>query len=350
MKEFAEYKGKRILVTGHNGYIGSLLVKILVERGYDVIGIDTNYFGEECNLYQVKYPLEEIKKDIRGIAKKDLECVSAICHLAALSNDPVGELNPELTAQINYHASRRLAKLAKDAGVKKFVYSSSCSLYGIAGETTLAEDSPLNPRTAYAKSKVATERNILPLADKNFCVTVLRNSTAYGISPKLRVDLVVNNLVGWAVTTGEIKILSDGTPWRPLIHAEDIAGAFAAVIEAPEEVVNGECFNVGSNSENYQIRDIAYMVKDTMPNCKITMAQERGTDERTYKVNFDKINKQLPGFTAKWTLKKGIKQICEYYRKYAMNQEKFGGRYFIRLKQLKYLLETRQIDQNLFWL
>ena len=341
---------EKILVTGNNGFIGTILVKLLVEKGYEVTGIDTNYFDEDCNLYPYKNDISEIKKDVRTIAKEDLKDVYAICHLAALSNDPIGELDQDLTYDINYHASVRLAKLAKKLGVKNFIYSSSCSLYGIAGEEALTEEAEFNPVTAYAKSKVLTEKSILPLSDKDFRVTTLRNATAYGISPKLRVDLVVNNLVGWALTTGQIKILSDGTPWRPLIHAEDIARAFIAVIEAPKEVINGEAFNVGKNSENYQVKDIATMIKAVLPDCEIIITGEQGPDSRTYKVNFDKIERMLPGFDPQWNLKKGIEQIVEYYKKYGMSDDKFKERFFIRLKQITYLIDKGLVDSNLYWL
>jgi len=340
----------KILVTGNNGFIGTILVKLLVEKGYEVFGIDTNYFDEDCNLYPYKNDIMDIKKDVRNIAKEDLKDVYAVCHLAALSNDPIGELDPDLTYDINYHASVRLAKLAKKLGVTKFIYSSSCSLYGIAGEEAITEEAEFNPVTAYAKSKVLTEKSILPLSDSDFSVTTLRNATAYGISPKLRVDLVVNNLVGWALTTGQIKILSDGTPWRPLIHAEDIARAFIAVIEAPKEVIKGEAFNVGKNSENYQVKDIATMIKAVLPDCEIIITGEHGPDSRTYKVNFDKIGRMLQGFDPQWNLKKGIEQIVNYYKQYGMSSNKFNDRYFIRLKQIKYLVDKGLVDSTLYWL
>jgi len=341
---------KKIVVTGHNGFIGTLLVKLLIEKGYEVIGIDTNYFNEDCNLYPYKNNIREIQKDIRRISEEDLKDAYAICHLAALSNDPVGELDPNLTYEINYHASVRLAKLAKKMGLKKFIYSSSCSLYGIAGEQALSEEAEFNPITAYAKSKVLSEKDILPLGDKDFCVTILRNSTAYGISPKLRLDLVVNNLIGWALTTGQIKILSDGTPWRPLIHAEDIARAFIAVIEAQEDVVNREAFNVGENSENYQVKDIAAMIKELLPDCEISITGEYGSDSRSYKVNFGKIETILPKFKPQWNLKKGIEQIIGYYKKYNMSTDKFNERFFVRLKQINYLIKNKLIDSKLYWL
>ena len=341
---------KRIVVTGHNGFIGSLLVPLIVKKGYQVVGIDTNYFDKDCELYQFKYKIKTINRDIRKVTEKDIEGAYAICHLAALSNDPIGDINPELTYAINYKASLKLAKIAKKVGVEKFIYSSSCSLYGVSDSSkALTEEADFNPVTAYAKSKVKSEQDILPLSDNNFSVTFMRNTTAYGISPKLRLDLVVNNLIGWAITTGKINILSDGTPWRPLIHAEDIARAFIAVIEAPKEKVNKQSFNVGINSENYQIRDIAYIIKDVMPECEVKIDKENAVDSRSYKVNFDKIKDTLPNFKPKYDLKKGIEEIIDAYKKYDMDAEKFNGRYFNRLKQLNYLLENKKIDGNLFW-
>lgn len=342
---------KEIIVTGCNGYIGSLLVSLLIEKGYNVTGIDTKYFDKDCELFDTDMEIKEIKKDTREINEKDLEGGYAICHLAALSNDPIGELNPKLTFDINHKASVRIAETAKKVGVEKFIYSSSCSLYGIAdGKIALTEEAEFNPVTAYAKSKIYSEKDIMPLADENFSVTFLRNSTAYGVSPKLRLDLVVNNLVGWAVTTKQIKIMSDGTPWRPLIHAEDIARAFVAVIEAPKENVNKQSFNTGLNSENYQIKDIANLIGQVIPGCEIIITGEHGSESRSYRVNFDKISEVLPNFKPKWNLRKGIEQIFDYYLKYNMDDKKFIGRYFIRLKQLQYLLNSNKIDSNLFWL
>ncbi|MCK4250176.1 SDR family oxidoreductase [candidate division WOR-3 bacterium] len=340
---------KKILVTGHNGFIGPLLVKLLTENGYNVVGLDTNYFGHDCELYSQENGIREIVKDIRNVDEKDLEGIDAVCHLAALSNDPLGQLNEDLTYSINYESTVHLAKLAKKAGVKKFVYSSSCSLYGVAGDKALTEEAAFNPVTAYAKSKVLSENAILQLSDKDFCTTSLRNATAYGISPKLRVDLVVNNLVGWALTIGKIKILSDGTPWRPIVHAEDIARAFIAVIEAPAESVNGQAFNVGINSENYQVKDIATIISQIIPDCEIIITGEYGPDSRTYKVNFDKIKNYLPNFIPKWNLTKGVEEIVESYRKNKLDDEKFSGRYFIRLKQLEYLLSNKFVNEKLYW-
>ncbi len=340
---------KEILVTGYNGFIGALLVRLLNEKGFNVVGTDTNYFDAECEFYHEEPKVRVINKDIRAIEEKDLEGIDAVCHLAALSNDTLGKIDPELTYEINYRASVRLAELSKKAGVKKFIYSSSCSLYGKAGDDALAEDADFNPITAYAISKVKTEHDIFPLADDNFSVTCLRNATAYGISPKLRMDLVVNDLVGWAVVTDQIKILSDGSPWRPLVHAEDIARAFIAVIEAPAERVNKEAFNVGMNSENFRIKEVAHMVGEVIPGCEIIITGEHGSDSRSYRVNFDKIKNQLPEFKPVWTLKKGIKQVYEYYQKYKLTDEKFQKRYFVRLKQVKYLMDSGVVNKDLYW-
>jgi nucleoside-diphosphate-sugar epimerase len=342
---------RKIIVTGHNGFIGNLLVNLLIEKGYEVIGIDTNYYGKDCAFYSFQPNIKEINKDIREIILSDIEGAFAICHLAALSNDPMGELNPGLTYEINHHASVKIAKIAKKTGVEKFIYSSSCSLYGMAGgESALTEDAEFGPITAYAKSKVYSERDILPLGDKDFSVTFLRNATAYGASPKLRLDLVVNNLVGWAITTKQIRIMSDGSPWRPIVHAEDIARAFIAVIEAPKEVVNWQSYNVGLNSENYQVKDIADMVQKVIPACDVVFIGEHGSDSRTYKVNFDKIANQLPNFKPTWNLKKGIEQLYESYQRLGMTNEKFNGRYFIRLKQLQYLMSENKLNNDLFWI
>jgi len=340
---------KEILVTGHEGFIGSLLVKLLMEKGYGVTGLDTNFFNSDCELFHEENEIKTINKDIRQISEADLQGIDAVCHLAALSNDPLGKLNPELTGDINFKASVRLAELCKKVGVSKFIYSSSCSLYGKAGDDALTEEAVFNPITAYAKSKVMTEEHVLPMGDEEFCVTALRNATAYGISSKLRLDLVVNNLVGWALVTGEIKILSDGTPWRPIVHAEDIARAFIAVIEAPKERVNQQAFNVGIDSENFRIKEIAEAVAEMVPHCDIVITGEHGSDSRSYRVDFGKIKNQLPEFKPAWNLRKGIHQIHENYLRYKMNDEKFNGRYFTRLKQIRYLLNAGKISNELFW-
>jgi nucleoside-diphosphate-sugar epimerase len=340
---------KEVLVTGHNGFIGSLLVRLLNEKGYSVSGLDTDYFGPDCEFFHQENNVRVIKKDIRELSPPDLEGIDAICHLAALSNDPLGKVNPDLTYDINYKASVRLAEMFKQVGGKKFIYSSSCSLYGRAGDEALTEEAEFNPITAYAKSKVMTEEKVLPTGDNEFCVTALRNSTAYGISPKLRLDLVVNNLVGWALVTGEVKILSDGTPWRPIVHAEDIARAFIAVIEAPMERVNRQAFNVGLDSENYRVKEIAEMVGEMIPGCKIVITGEHGADSRSYRVDFSKIKNQLPEFKPVWNLRKGIEEIRDSYREHKMDDKKFNGRYFTRLKQIQHLMSAGLLDDSLYW-
>lgn len=341
---------KKVIVTGHNGFIGPHLVRLLKEAGYYVIGIDTNYFDESCKFSNYEKPDEEIIKDVRDIEGSDLKGAYAICHLAGLSNDPMGALNENLTYDINHKASVNIAKSAKEVGVEKFVFMASCSMYGIAdGDVALDETADFAPVTAYAISKVNTEKDVKPLGDENFSVTFLRNATAYGLSPKLRLDLVVNNLVGWAMTTGEIRIMSDGTPWRPLVHSEDIARATVAVVEAPKEEVNGKSWNVGQNSENFQIKDVAKMVGEVIPDCKVVITGEHGGDSRSYRVDFSKIAKELPGFKPKWKLKEAIKDIYRGYKEFGMDDEHFNGKYFIRLKQLDYLLDENKLDNDLNW-
>ena len=340
----------KVIVTGHNGYIGTHLVRLLKEKGFYVKGIDTNYFNDECKFSDYIKPDKEIIKDTRNIEFQDLAGSYAICHLAALSNDPMGALNKGLTLDINHGASVKIARLAKEAGIEKYIFSGSCSMYGIAdGDEALNETAEFAPVTAYAISKVNTETDVKLIGDEHFSVTFLRNSTAYGISPKLRLDLVVNNLIGWAMTIGEIRIMSDGTPWRPLIHAEDIARAFVAIVESPKEQVNGKSFNVGQNSENYQIRDIAKMVGAVVPNCKVVITGEHGSDSRSYRVDFTKIENELPAFKPQWRLKEAIEDIYQGYKEFGMDETHFNGRYFIRLKQLEYLIKTNKIDSNLFW-
>jgi len=342
---------KKIIVTGHLGYIGSHLVKLLKEYGYYVIGIDTNYFNDDCKFLEYIKADEEKIIDVRNIKVKNLEGVYAICHLAALSNDPMGALNQQLTFDINYSASVNIAKSAKEVGVEKFIFSSSCSMYGIAdGDKPIDETAKFAPVTAYAVSKVNTEKDVMPLGNDSFSVTFLRNATAYGLSPKLRLDLVVNNLIGWAMTTGKIRIMSDGTPWRPLIHAEDIARAFIAVIESSKKKVNKQSFNVGQNSENFQIKEIAKLVGEVVPNCEVEITGEHGGDSRSYRVDFTKIEKELPEFKPKWKLKKAIEDIYKGYKEYGMDNEKFNGRYFVRLKQIEHLLKAQKLDNNLFWI
>ncbi len=337
-----------ILVTGNKGYIGSLMTGKLVEKGYNVTGFDTSFFNK-CNFYETNYEIKQINKDIRNVSREDLKKVDAVIHLAALSNDPTGALNPSLTDDINHVASVNLARIAKEEGVERYLFSSSCSMYGIASsDEMVTETSPFNPVTAYARSKVDTERDVSKLATESFAPVFLRNGTAYGITPTLRMDLVLNNLVGWAFTTGQIKIMSDGTPWRPIIHVEDITNAFIAALEAPLDSVNNQAFNVGANSENYQIKDMAETVKRTVPDCEITYSMEHGSDSRTYKVDFSKIKKILPKFKPKWDLKKGTIEIYSSFKEYGLTVEEMNTKYN-RLYNINQLISSAQIDQTLRW-
>lgn len=340
----------RVLLTGNNGYIGSMLTWLLLKKGYQVIGLDTNYY-DGCEFNGFHYPqLKQINRDIRNVSKRDLENIDAIIHLAALSNDPIGEFDPELTYEINHRATMNLANLAKESGIRRFIYASSCSLYGIAGEDAVTEDAPLAPVTAYAISKVRAEQALSKMADNNFSPVFLRASTVYGIAPMLRCDLVVNNLVGWAYTTGKIRIMSDGTPWRPTIHVEDLSRAYIACLEAPVKILHNQAFNVGRNKENYQIRDIADVVKKIVPDCEVEYTYEHGSDSRTYKVNFDKIATRLKGyFDPKWDIEKGVRQLYEAYKAHGLTYEEFIGNKYIRLNQLKRLVEEKKLDNNFFW-
>lgn len=339
-----------ILLTGNNGYIGSMLTQLLLEKGYQVTGLDTNYYrGCEFNSYH--YPqIKQIDEDIRTASKSDLENVDAVIHLAALSNDPLGAFDARLTDDINYLATVKLANLAKESGIRRFIYASSCSMYGIAGEEAVTEDSPLAPVTEYAISKVKSEEALSKMTDGSFSPVFLRASTAYGIAPMLRCDLVVNNLVGWACTTGKIRIMSDGTPWRPTIHVEDLGRAYIACLEAPVEVIHNQAFNVGQNRENYRIKDMAEVVKDIVPGCEVEYTYEHGSDSRTYKVSFDKIATRLQGyFNPQWDIEKGVRQLYEAYKAHGLTQEEFTGNKYIRLNQLQVLVNKKAIDENLFW-
>jgi len=338
-----------VLVTGHAGYIGAVLVPMLLEAKHEVTGLDTNFFAG-CDFNGGLADVPAIHKDIRDIAVADLKDFDAVIHLAALSNDPLSDLNPESTYEINHRASLRLAELAKAAGVPRFLFSSSCSLYGLSADADfLTEDAAFNPVTPYGESKVLVERDVSRLADDHFTPTYLRNSTAYGVSPRLRADLVVNNLVGFAYTTGEVLIASDGTPWRPLVHVEDICRAFLAVLEAPREVIHNQPFNVGRTEENYQIRDIAQMVEEIVPGSRVKYAQGGGPDLRCYRVNCDKVAHTLPGFQPQWTVRRGIEQLYTAYKEHALTVEKFTGTRYTRIKHLGKLLSTEQLDRTLRW-
>lgn len=338
-----------ILVTGNQGYIGTTLTRLLLEKGYKVRGLDTNYY-RGCEFYDFNFKIDQINKDIREVSKEDLKNIDAIIHLAALSNDTFDIFAPKLTYEINSQATIRLASLAKEMKIKRFIYASSCSMYGIAGNEAVTESSPFNPLTPYAISKVKSEDALSKMADDNFSPVLLRPGTAYGVSPMLRCDLVVNNLVGWAYTTGKIRIMSDGTPWRPVIHAEDFSRGFIAALEAPIELVHNQAFNLGQNKENYQIKDIANTIKEIIPGCEIEYTYEHGPDSRTYKVNFDKINTKLKDFFhPRWTLKEGIVQLYEAFKSHGLTYEEFIGLKYIRLNQVSKLIKEKKINQDLFW-
>ena len=342
---------KNVLVTGSSGYIGSLLTPLLKQNGYKVVGLDTSYFDDpECHFKKSQRPDKFIRKDIRHIAASDLKNIDAVCHLAALSNDPLGELNPKLTLEINLKASKKLALLSKKMGVQRFLFSSSCSVYGTLGNKPITEKSSVDPKTTYAISKVEFEKYLLKLGDKNFCPVVLRNATAYGSSPKLRLDLVLNNFTASAFTTGQIKILSDGTPWRPMIHAEDIACLFVALLKAPTNKVAGQIINCGRNEENYQIKDIARIVKNVFKKTEISLAANPDRDSRTYKVYFNKLKKVLPEFKFKWTLEKAVRELKTDWENNPLPIEAAASRNFIRLRQLNYLIDNNRIDRKLFWI
>lgn len=338
----------RVLVTGNLGYIGVVLTPMLQKAGHEVVGMDSDLyrrctFGDPSGVPDIP----QINKDIRDATPEDLKGFDAVLHLAGLSNDPLGDLRPELTGEINHEASVRLAEMARDAGASRFIFSSSCSNYGAGGEDWLDEHAAFNPVTPYGVSKVNVERDVAPLATDDFSPTFLRSATAYGLSPRLRFDLVLNNLTAWAFTTGQVYIKSDGTPWRPIVHIEDISRAFKCVMEAPREVVHCEAFNVGSTDENYQVRDIADIVADVVPDCKVEYASDGGPDKRCYRVNCDKIKSTVPGFETKWTARKGVEQLYDAYKRHGVTLEEFEGPRYQRVAHIRKLMSEGDIDDNL---
>lgn len=337
----------KILVTGTDGYIGSLLGSVLLERGHDVVGIDTGFYRDGWLYNAIKKAPQWISKDIRNITEKDLEGFEAVVHLAELSNDPLGKLNNDITYEINHVGSVELAKKCKNVGVSRFVYTSSCSAYGIGGDDFKTEESATDPQTAYAKCKVKVERDVSPLASEHFSPTFLRNATAYGPSPRMRFDIVLNNLSGLAWTTKEIKMTSDGQPWRPLVHVLDICDAIGCVLDAPREKIHDQIFNVGSTSDNYRVKEIAGIVAETFTGCSLSFGTN-DADNRSYRVSFDKISTQL-GFKCKRNAKIGAEQLYEVFKRIDMPPEIFNFRAFTRLKQIEYLIRTQQIDDKFFW-
>jgi nucleoside-diphosphate-sugar epimerase len=339
----------RILLTGDKGYIGAVMVPMLIQAGHSVTGLDSDWF-EHSAFSPLLSNIPSRKKDLRDLEISDLEGFDAVVHLAGLSNDPLGDLNPTLTYDINHLASVHLAKLAKEAGVKRFLFSSSCSTYGAAAtEDLLDETAKFNPVTPYGRSKVLVEQDVAKLADAKFCPTFLRNATAYGVSPRLRFDLVLNNLVAWAHATKRIYIKSDGTPWRPIVHIADISRAFIVVLNAPMDLVNHQAFNVGRSDENYQIRDLAEIVNETVPGCNIEYAKDGSPDTRCYRVDFSKINRVLPDFKPQWTARKGAKEIYDAVRGAGLQLEDFEGPRYKRISHIQELLNSGRLDSNLRW-
>jgi nucleoside-diphosphate-sugar epimerase len=338
----------RVLITGSTGYIGTVMMPFIAAAGHEVVGLDSDLF-EQCTFGEAPAKFPTIRKDIRDVSVADLEGFEAIIHLAGLSNDPLGNLNPDLTYDINHRASVRLAELAKQARVPRYLFSSSCSTYGAAGDKILDETAEFNPVTPYGHSKVLVEQDVAKLADDSFSPTYLRNATAYGVSPRLRFDLVLNNLVAWAVSTGRIYIKSDGTPWRPIVHIEDISRAFLAVLTAPRETIHNRAFNVGRSEENYRIRELAEIVGEVVPGCKIEFAPDAGPDKRCYRADFSRIGREVPSFQPKWNARRGAEELCAAYRQVNLRQEDFEGPRYMRIAHIKRLLAEGALDSTLRW-
>jgi nucleoside-diphosphate-sugar epimerase len=340
----------KIFLTGVEGYIGSLLGPLLLERGHEVVGLDTGYYREGWLYTDPRRGVQPrlLCQDLRTIEPRQLEGFDAVVHLAELSNDPLGENNPEVTHEINHQGSVKLAQHAKAAGAQRFVYTSSCSVYGLGDGSFLKETDAVNPQTAYARCKLLVERDVGALADDRFSPVFLRNATAYGASPRMRFDIVLNNLCGWAWTAGRVAMTSDGTPWRPLVHALDICNAVLCALDAPRDAIHGQIFNVGNNDANYRIREVAEVVAEVFPGCELSIGTASG-DTRSYRVGFDKIHERLPAFRCAWDARRGAEQLRAVFQRIDMQPETFEFRAFTRLLELKYLLRTQQLDERFFW-
>jgi len=336
----------KVVITGHLGYIGTVLTKMLVSEGYEVVGIDSDLY-RDCTFGAELLKVPTINKDIRDITVEDLKGFDSVLHLAGLSNDPLGNLNPELTYEINHRASVRLAELSKKAKIRRYVFSSSCSNYGASGNDFLTEESPFYPVTPYGESKVRVEKDVSLMADDSFSPVFLRNATAFGVSPRIRFDLVLNNLVAWAFTTGKVMLKSDGRAWRPIVHIEDISRAFIAVLKAPVETIHNESFNVGLTGENYRIREIAELVAEVVPNCHLQFADDASTDTRNYRVNCDKIIRTLKDYQPRWTARKGAQELYEAYKKNGLRLEEFEGPRYQRIGHIRKLLKDKVINEDL---
>jgi nucleoside-diphosphate-sugar epimerase len=338
----------KILLTGHKGYIGAVAAPVLRSAGHDVTGLDTDLY-EGCDLGDPPAGIPEIRKDIRNLEKEDLDGFDAVVHLAALSNDPLGNLDSGLTYSINHRASVRLAELAKQTGVSRFVFSSSCSTYGAAGDDFLDETASLHPVTAYGESKVLVEREVAQLADDQFSPTFMRNATAYGASPRLRLDVVLNDFVASALVTGRVHIKSDGTPWRPIVHIRDIIAAMVAALDAPREVIHNQTFNVGLTGENYRISELADIVAQVVPGSRIEYASGGGPDKRCYRVNCEKIARMLPGFQPQWNARKGAQELYDAYRSAGLSKADLDAGRYIRISCIQRLIKAGSLDASLHW-